>query len=373
MKSAVRRRFDFTGANLAQTKLDAFRPFQLQAFKAQAGISNPIEAKKAYEDTLSSPEASKARKEYQEAQRKYVETEAIVTGIRNVRRDLKNPNKIVLDTRPVHFSMGIFASPDARPELQEISSNSSSTMILETADGKAILQYRHLKNVGWPHTPAASASGYMDDIPFRQKKDADGNVVASNERRKLRPLNTKDIKDNALRELNEELGIKAVDSNGNVLIEDEDISIAALVHERTPVHDEFLIMAKTKLTAEEVIAQSEHSIKNEKLPNPADFREKYYVIDSDPETIFKLITQSRCPLPTAHSAAWITKGYQKMLERGNISEAERWKKLAEVKVAKNYDAIDRLSTEGKYSSRITPEENGVPTFDSEMRRLGIIS
>jgi len=391
------------------------------AMQNQFGHTTADKAKIALDEFRKNPN-DVTKKKFTDANKEYKSRFSIIAGLRNFRRG-KNNNTLVFDTRPVSFPASqAFARVDSPAELKEFSSNSSTTVILETADEKAILQFRHNENVGWPLTPASTASGYLDQTEFRNTNED----KPKEEHRRLKRITTQDVKDNAIRELDEEVGIQKVAPDGTVIINDSDIVISSMVHEKGAVHDEFLVMVKTKLTADKVLEYAQHSVKNEKL-HDKEFREKYVVIDSSAESIKKLVTQVKCPIPYAHCAAWITKGYHKMLERGSIAAADKWKAEVEEGVRNNYTEIDKIvesyyeanpqvlqqiperrlaqvqtnmdmykkshpnassqeienekqkqlaalpkrNPKG-YSSAFTPEEQGLPSVDSELKRLGIL-
>lgn len=396
LRIGMQNQMGFTTGNLAKEALDVYR-------------KNPTEAN---------------LKAYQERRSAYQDRFSIVVGLRNFRRDQKDSNKLIMDIKPTNFPVtSNFSNLESSDELLNLASNSSTTLILETGDGKGILQHRSAQNTGWADTPSASASGYFDNIPFQKEE----NGKPSKRRRQLRKITTVDVKKNALRELEGELGIKTVTDKGKPIIKDTDVVIGAMVHEKDAVHDEFLVMAKTSFSAEEVLAEAAKVQKNEKL-HDEEFREKYVVIDCTPETIMKLLTQVKCPIPYSHCAAWVTKGYQKMLERSSRKETEAWKKQAEKGVKDNYAQIDaivakdlqehpeklttfppRMATkveanikafmksrpnakpeeiEAERQKQITslpkrntkgyspfyhPDEQGLPSFTSEMKRVGLIS
>lgn len=310
LRTAMRNQFDYTAADKAKVALDAYR-------------KNGTEANK---------------KAFEAAQQLYYDNKSIVTSVQNMRRDKNNPNNLIVDIRPVNLPFASnFSKPEASFALAEMASSfASTTMILETSDNMGIMQIRR-PDQGWPLSPAASASGYIDEIPFEKeeipKQFMDEGVKTKHLTRKLKKLTTKDVKDNALRELYEEIGLPPSDVF--------DFRIGAMVHEKQNVHDEFIASGKTKLTAAQVIEKSAQSAKSIKL-RPGEHREKFLMFDLNPDNIETLLTKVKAPLPRGHASAYINKGYELMLKKGSKEQAVAWRKKVGEGLNKNYDDIDKL-------------------------------
>ena len=310
LRTAIRNQFGYTTADQAKLALDTYR-------------RDPSEPN---------------RKEFEEKRKQYYDNKSIVTGIHNVRRDPQNPNKIILDTRPLNLPFAsLFSKPESPDYLKEmVSSHASTTFILRTSDNKGILQVRS-PGQGWPLTAAASASGYIDELPFEKEniphEFMDENVKTTHLTRALKKLTTQEVKDNALRELDEEIGL---DSK-----EVFDVRIGGMIHERGNLHDEFVLTGKTNLTSVEVVEHSANAARSKKL-RPGEHREKFITFDLDPENIENLLTKVKSPLPHSHCAAYINAGYELMLEKGSKTDALSWRRRVEQGVKKNYADIDRL-------------------------------
>ncbi|MDO8269374.1 MAG: hypothetical protein Q7T54_01740 [Candidatus Levybacteria bacterium] len=310
LSTAIQNQFGYTTADQAKIALDAYR-------------KNPNETTK---------------KEFEAKQKQYYDNKSIVTGIHNVRRDKSNPNTIILDTRPVNFPFSInFSKAESSDQLTEMASCASTTLILETSDGMGILQHRSEEAGSWPGTPSATASGYIDEIPFEKeeipKQFMNEGVKTRYLTRRLKKLTTKEVKENALRELDEEIGLDPKDIF--------DVRIGAMVHEPKTVHDEFILSGKTKLTGDQVVEKSADAARTKKL-RPGEFREKFVLFEINPENIEKLVTKVKCPIPNSHNSAFVNKGYEQMLKKGSKQQADAWRDKISKGVDQNYVEIDDI-------------------------------
>lgn len=327
----------FTSAQKQQLKLGIQNQFSYTTAD-QAKI-----ALNAYRANRNDPKLEAAWKEKNQQYRDHI---SIVTGIRDVRRSEKDPNTIRLNIRPVSLPMtAAFASSETNEALKELSANSSTTIAIETATGEGIIQHRSELATTWPDSLAASASGYIDEIPFQQRLEKD---KPSNIRRLLKKLTTQDVKDNALRETDEEIGL------GKDAFKPSDVRIGAMIHERAIIHDEFVLSATTSLSPQQVMEKAKDSIRSKKL-RPGEYREKFFFMDFSPENILKLVTEVECPIPDAHRAAFINRGYEKMLAKGSKNEADSWLKRAQEGVPKILQRIDRIVSDDlkKHPEKLT--------------------
>lgn len=309
-------------------------------------------------------------------------------GVRHIDRI---GNKLLMDTRPVSYPMyAVASSPEDSDEALDLGAVTGTAGILITADNKMILQHRSKKNSPYGDMPGASFAGMLD-AQF-QRIPTDGTTIRTGT---LEPVTTESVKHSSAEERFQEIAVT-----------DEDVTDFRIVgHARDHVreHDEFLLLAKTTLTADEVAertANAPRSRNPRKFDEHGDFHfeENFIVIDATPEAIEKLVTEVKCPRPPTHDAAFIAAGYNMILERpisegGGIFAANRWKDELQKKVKANYEAMniivqkyyqdnpDRLhdNAPGKpkrnpqgYEPYYTPQDQGLPSLETELLRTGLV-
>lgn len=306
-------------------------------------------------------------------------------------------NALYIDTRPVSYpAYGKLSRPGMNSEVEDISSATGVCAVVRTADNKFLLQYRaELKveevdgvkktsgNASYGGIPGASVAGLLDGKLDHERTRTDSKGQTVHDRGKLQPVTTQTIQQRITEEGSQEVGL----GEGQV-----EYRIVGLAHDKTKPHHEFLLLGSTKLTAEDVLKQARQTKKNQKL-SEKDFEEKFVPIDATPEAIETLLTKVKCPLPPTHLAAYVAAGYALVLEQGGKEAAEIWKKEMQMKITENYNDINRKvmthyqkhpellekkddkrpprNSQG-YSADYTPSEQGLPTFDAEVIRTGLV-
>lgn len=363
MQNAVARELKFNGVDAVRTARQEWA----------ADRSNP-ELKEAFYD---------ARKAYQNKGKK--------VGLRKIH---VVDNELHAGIQVVHFpTYNIYAQPDQGPEKERLSRLSGVAMAVRTADGRLIVQHRAIEkqrltevertrgNATYTDIPGASVAGMIDasintPAPARQPGMPDR-------------LDTGSVRSAILKEAGEELGLEAEQFTT--------IRIAGVAEDRLKVHDEILLLADTTLTANDVKDASRLSNRNKNLGD-ADFEEKFVDIEATPEAIALLLTEVHCPLPPTHAATLVAAGYSIALQTHGEAFAQEWRNQVELGVRENYAHMDQLVTEhyrrfpkalrqvperfwGKnvpnrnpegYSPAYGPEEQGLPTFEDEMVRTGLM-
>jgi len=290
-------------------------------------------------------------------------------GIRNVHLE---GNELVVDVMPVTFpTYKAISEPDISQAEREISNPSATSLILLTTedDGshKFVIQHRSLKNFFYGDIPGASVAGYLD-----------GHLQTTGENRgKIDPLDTKAVKGNGTKEMLEEIGLYPRDIT--------DLKITGFASDKVRIHDEFLLLAKSKLSSQDILFRSG-------LGDHFRFIEQAMTIDANIETIEKLLTQVKCPVPPTHQAAFVAAGYSMLLEETGQQVADEWKAKIQEGINRNYTEIDEIVKkyyeghpeelnnipEGKpkrnpsgYEPAYTPQQQGLPDMESEFDRFGL--
>ncbi|MBP6882645.1 MAG: hypothetical protein KBC15_03785 [Candidatus Levybacteria bacterium] len=305
-------------------------------------------------------------------------------------------NVLNIKTRAVSFpAYNKLSKPDMNPELENIASASGVSAIIKTVDNKFILQHRAeferledgkiTGNASFAGVPGASAAGYFDALMDhdRTRVTADGKKVP--DRGRLKPVATTDIRAGLVKEAHEELNL-----------EDNSLTsykIVGLAHDNLKPHHEFLFLGETLLTFEQIKEKARSARKNQKL-SQQDFEEKFVAIDATPKAIETLLTQVECPVPPTHSAAFLAAGYALVLKSEGLTKAQDWMSMMNIKIKENTARIDQKVRDfytihpdllneidpdrsprnpDGYSTSRNPSEQGLPTFDEEMERTGLIS
>jgi hypothetical protein len=308
-------------------------------------------------------------------------------GLRSTHFD-HDTNTLTADVIAVSFpTYKEFAKPGSSPELRAQAENTGNALIVVTRDNKLVIQHRaiekpHILNGGkargnalYTDIPGASAAGMFD----AKSGDKPGVPAA---------IETSTVIDSIMKEAGEELGLGAEHLDG--------IRIVGVAKDKLQPHEEFLLMANTNLTAEEVHQTSRDSNRNKNLDD-LDFEEKFMTIEASPAAIRTLLVDVRCPLPPTHTAAMVAAGYSMMLEQQGTDAADAWRAELQTEMNDNVQVINQTVTDyyqrfpeaakqvperfwGKpvparslegYSPAYGPEEQGLPNIDDELVRTGL--
>jgi len=297
---------------------------------------------------------------------------------------VRNPeakgNILEFDTVAVPFSFyRNISEPHETPESLELADPTGTALILFTEDGKMILQHRkkfdpetRTGNSLYGDVPGASAAGIMD-----RPKDKPSATAGT-----LPEITSESVKRNLSKEMAEEIGLTEQDI--------EDLVITGLASDKTRIHKEFLLYAKTKLTVDQVRKKAETAKGNEKPDGEHDFSEDFFVIDGSAEGLRKLLTEVKCPLPPTHAAAFVAAGYNMVLENQGVEQAEQWRTGMEQEIQRNWTEIDEIvknyylehpealernagANPNGYDADFLPEDQGLPSLNSELVRLHLES
>ncbi len=274
-------------------------------------------------------------------------------GLRSVRQD---GNTLVFDTVnvPFQFHLGI-NSPDDSPESLEMADPTVTSLVIETADKKMIVQHRSSRNSLYKNTWGASAAGHFDR--------PEGESIPGT----LPPIGAEEVRNNAVKlEMNQEIGLDADDI--------QDLRIAGFGTNRQAGHHEFYLFAKSNLTGAQVQEKSEANAR-EKANDLFDFNEKFFVINADSESLKKLLTEFAYPTP--HAGVFTAAYYSQLLETLSPAEAKAKLKELEAGIRANQKRIDQAVTEFDGSKRFdpakTPEEQGFPPIEEALKSAGLLA
>ncbi len=287
-------------------------------------------------------------------------------GVLNLKR---NRNVLVFDTKPSTFVMynddkniGL-ATPEQHKLRSEFGSILAVAIILTTTEqdgnSKMIIQHRSVENRSYKDVIGASAAGIVD----QQINTLDSEKPAT-----LKPVDTDFIKSVAIKEMVEEDGItpEYVDA----------VNVTGIAEDNKRKHYEMLLIGKVKTSAKKVEEMAKRNKKNEL--GAFDFSEDFFVIDATPEAIRILLTKIKCPLPSTHAAAFVAAGRLMVLEKEGVEKAEEWTRQMEKDIQINNQEIDDIvnkATDGKektYNPRLTPQEQGLPSVEDELKRVKLI-
>jgi hypothetical protein len=280
-------------------------------------------------------------------------------GLRNI---VVEGNTVTVDVQDVNFPVyKCLALSGNSEEVLDLSSSAGTAMIVRTRDGKFVLQHRSIRNALYGDIPGASVAGMLD-----AKRETEDRIKGTPDL-----IDTNSVRGNILNEANEELALE---------LSDFDLSppIIGLAHDNVQIHDEILFFADSNLTSEEIKEKARTARRNRKLGD-ADFEEKFVMIDGSVSAIERLLTQVQCPLPPTHAAAFVSTGYCLLLEQEGVEAANKWRDAMQERVNKNYQRIDKRVaeyTQGEfhgYTARLIPTAQGLPGFEEEMRRVGLIT
>ncbi|MBI2049501.1 hypothetical protein HYT32_01115 [Candidatus Roizmanbacteria bacterium] len=307
--------------------------------------------------------------DYEKKRTIYYERNFPKVGLENIRQQ---GNTLIVDIKPVDFpTYAELAKPSSTSELIEFANISSTAILLRTRDGKLIIQHRSPRNKLYGDVPGTSAAGYFDAKP-------------SEKRGILQPIDTNFVKDNAIKEAKEELGIDRED-----LL---DLRILGLARDKLQINDEFMLLGTTSLSFDELKEKAQNAETNIKLSDE-EFYEKFVDIPATPDAIAVLVTQVKCPIPPSLTALFIAAGISMVSEGKGLEEANAWKRQIQEAVRKNYQEINQMVEryyqshpeelnnipKGKpvrkshgYEPAYLPAEQGLPDLMSELKRVSLI-
>lgn len=334
-------------------------------------------------------EQSSLSKVFEQSRQSYIGAMLGKIGIRNVRLSGSTLN---VDVKAVSFPVYTeFAGPENSIEVLDLSSLAGAAMAVRTTDNRLVVQHRAVArqrldaetlsrgNRVYPDVSGASVAGLIDATTYskgRQPGTPD-------------PINTDFIRASVLKEADEELGAGANDFSK--------LRIVGLAHDNISVHEEFLVFADANVSAKQLREQS-RSAEHNRLLGDADFEEKFVDIESSPQAIETLLCDVICPLPPTHSALMVACGYSMVLQTEGVEAAKAWKARLEQRVVENYErineqvaafyerhpeALDKIPERywdknvpsrnpNGYSPMYTPQEQGLPSFEDEMVRTGLV-
>lgn len=368
LKAAMGREMQFNGAKMVADAREAW----------------------AHARDSGNPEADTFHRAYLEIRDSYIGRGKKI-GFRAV--ELTGSNTLTADVQLVPYPVyNVLASPNATAEVEKLSSASGVAMVVETSDGRIVIQHRGVKKQKITEPGMTRGNGTYADIPGASVAgmvDASLGMGGDRVPGTPDPVDTDFLKTNILKETGEELGIGPDDIEG--------LRIVGLAQDHLKPHDEVLFLSTLKLTADQLRDTSRSSNRNKNLAD-ADFEEKFFDIEGSPEAIETLLTDVKCPLPPTHAAAMVAAGYSMVVRQNGPEAAHAWRERMQQEVRRNYDEIDQTvaayyqkypdmlghvperywnqtppdrNPEG-YSPAYTPEEQGLPTLQDEMIRTGLM-
>jgi hypothetical protein len=311
----------------------------------------------------------------------------VKVGVRNVQRE---GNTLTIDVRPISYPVyAVASSPEDSAETLDLGAVTGTAAILITADNKIILQHRSAKNSPYGDMPGASFAGMVDAEWLRETDPQTGEITKRTG--KIKPVTDEDVKKSSATERQQEIALTDDDIT--------DFRIVGEARDHVREHDEFLLLAKTGLTAQEVAQKAKDAPRSrnpKKLDDHGDFHfeENFITIEATPEAIETLLTEVKCPLPPTHAAAFVAAGYNLVLEQRGQEAANAWREKMQTEVKKNYEEMNEMVADyyqknpteltnnkpgkpkrnpQKYEPYYTPQEQGLPSLGSELIRTGLIS
>lgn len=288
-----------------------------------------------------------------------------LVAIRNMSRE---ENQLEFDIMPVtHATYRAISSPQETRANLEISQPIGVAIAFLTTeeDGshKLVIQHRDPENFFYGDVLGASAAGFLDGELEKERA----------KRGLLVPIDTDNVKENALREAEEELGIEKDDV--------EELKVIGIAQDKIRVHNEFLLMGVLKLSTSELASHAEKAALSKNPEDKYDFSEEFFTTNATPEAIMTLLTKVKCPVAATHGAVFVAAGYTMMIEKEGIKKANEWKNEVEKGSRQNVEDMNRMieefykknphllkdQPEGKpprnphgYEPAYKPEEQGLP-------------
>lgn len=134
--------------------------------------------------------------------------------------------------------------------------------------------------------------------------------------------------------------------------------------DKLSVHHELTFIAKTKLSSDEIAINARQSREG----NEVSFPENIAILEATPEVIELLLTDVRTPFSPTHAGALLMAGYHLVQQAESQSKANEWLVRVSKEMDRNYRSIDKIAG-GSYKPDISAEEQGLPSFQDELKRL----
>lgn len=268
---------------------------------------------------------------------------------------------IIMDTMPVTFpTLMALHDPNLSPERLYLANSTSTTGIFLTTeeDGshKLILQNRSDRNAFYGGVLGATAAGHMDAAIQTTKS----------ERGKTEPVTTATVLANEYRELEEELGLTRAAVKA--------IAVMGLVTDNVQVHSDFIMIGRLNISAEQVAVHVTARATELRPHDDLDFEGRHCVVNADITTIARLLTEMLTPIPPTQEAALVILGYTLLLDQQGSQLAQTWLRQIQSAIKTKHERIRELVTNhsghaADYKPTLLPAEQGLPTLESELKRL----
>lgn len=293
-------------------------------------------------------------------------------AMRNIEWTKNNNGDVQLEynyDRVLYAAYPLFRNPDTDPDLLNLADLTGTAIIAITSDNNIILQVRSPFNRLYRSVPGASAAGMWDATSTKGKMDAPDQDHAMR---------------NALKELREETFVDELDVSK--------VEVTGLTRDLRSVHNEVMVCAKLNLTAKDILEKAYKKINASSVGYDYDFSEKFVFIPANLDDLQKFLTEAKCYMPSTHAAALISVAIvlkKEELARNSTPENSIQIILAayaqdlQFQVQRNYSDINKIVEEhwsktgeatespNRYNPALLPEEQGLPSVEAELKRLGI--
>ena len=192
-------------------------------------------------------------------------------------------------------------------------------MMLVTTDNKLVVQVRGAGNRSYGRIPGASIAGLLDaeiDQTGAQKW-----------------LTRESLRARIDAEGREEIGQNRGDLHR--------VEMVGVVFDSYKPHHEISLVGRSTLDSKALVKQAEENFRKAAgVDLPFDFAERAVCVPFDLQTIEKLISEIRTPLPPTHSASLLCIGYQMVKSENGEAAAIRWAGRMEQQCAVYYTGLD---------------------------------
>ena len=167
------------------------------------------------------------------------------------------------------------------------------------------------------------------------------------------------------------------------------LACTGFAQDKKKPHYEALWVAETRLTAAEVVKNAV-ATKTGKEMTEDDFDEKFFILDGTRDAILRLLTESNCPLPPTHVAAFISALYCQVERSEGKAAAQAVLNGLQKKLADHLGDIDKQVRDfyknnleqlpkkyngiipSGYDPAILPAQQGLPRVEDELQRLRLL-
>lgn len=290
-------------------------------------------------------------------------------------------SKIELDIFPVTYPTYLKLSTDKNSERSlEVAGLLGNSVILFTADEKIIVQHRSKRNQNYGDIIGASASGNMEGAFMNAALPASERNREN--RGKIEPLTQSGLAKHMQEELFQEDKVAPTELT--------ELKLVGFGRDNRKPHYEAIWLGRTALTSEQITTNA-GIVQTGLEQSNRHFDEAFFAVDGTQASMERLLLEFNSPIAPTHLAAFITVLHRRIEYSAGKIAADQYLRELQPKLQAHLAEIDakvqhfyqehpeKLPTKYQgqvpsgYDPSILPQNQGLPTVEEELHRLGLLN